>query len=105
MNDLSAQASMPSPHGRASVVCRFCASPRLRRSRLRMQDGWTLLSLRWPVRCMECNKRQPLSWGSARQAKAAGTPHEGLPELDVNWQNFTSGHDPVLRIKKDKGDA
>jgi|GEM_PF-3969289 len=47
------------------ACCQFCPGRVFRRSRLRFSDVRSLLLLRYPVRCMLCNKRQLVTFATA----------------------------------------
>ena len=42
--------------------CRYCPAQAFRRSRLRVDDLKHFLMMRYPVRCLRCSQRQPVSF-------------------------------------------
>jgi hypothetical protein len=48
--------------------CRSCVGRSFRRSRLKVKDMWSLLVLRYPVRCLSCSIRQTVSLPVAARA-------------------------------------
>jgi hypothetical protein len=48
--------------------CISCAGRSFRRSRLKARDVWSLLGLRYPVRCLACSKRQTVPFAVAGRA-------------------------------------
>jgi hypothetical protein len=53
--------------------CVSCAGGSFRRSRLKVGDIWSLLVLRYPVRCLACSKRQTVSLAVAARAASSKT--------------------------------
>jgi hypothetical protein len=44
------------------IQCQFCSGQTFRRSRLRSSDFREILLMRYPVRCLRCSQRQPVSF-------------------------------------------
>lgn len=92
------------PLRKAGLFCRLCGSERLRRSRLRREDGTFMLTLQWPVRCLQCNRRQYVSWLEALRAASARSPHFAVSPTE-SWESYTSDRSPGLRDGGGKRDA
>lgn len=62
--------------------CRLCGSSQFRLSRLRLTDISNLISLHYPVRCLQCNQRGTASlfWvlGHVRKRGNAAQPGRGV---------------------------
>ena len=85
----SAKDPLESLAGPSADRCSHCLSPGMRRSRWRGEDFFRLLLLQWPMRCMECRKRQYGSFAAARRSVAAALAHAGTFKSPETWQDFT----------------
>ena len=75
--------------------CKYCASVGMRRSRWRSGDLGKLLLLQWPMRCMECRKRQYGSFSEARRAVPAAIAHAGTLKAKETWRHYTGRRNPA----------
>ena len=67
----------------------------MRRSRWRSGDLGKLLMLKWPMRCMECRKRQYGTFADARRAVPAAVAHAGDLKAKETWRHYTGRRNPV----------
>jgi hypothetical protein len=67
----------------------------MRRSKWRSEDFWQLFALHWPMRCMECRKRQYGTFASARHAVPAGLAHSGAFKAQQTWRHYTGRRNPA----------
>ncbi len=58
-----------------SVQCKFCPGQSFRRSRLHFYDLIRFLIMRYPVRCLECGRRQTKSFAVARVSVPSHVNH------------------------------
>jgi len=67
------------------MTCPWCKSPNIRTSRFRRRDLPLLFLLRYPIRCLNCNERDYMSFSvawrlhQAETARNAGRPSTPLP--------------------------
>jgi hypothetical protein len=75
-------------HG-VPVQCQFCTGQTFRRSRLRSEDFWQLIFMRYPVRCLRCSQRQGVSFAIAGISGNTITPHSRPIRAQDTWKNWT----------------
>jgi hypothetical protein len=73
-----------------SVPCQFCRGRSFRRSTLRFKDLAVLLLLRYPVRCLQCSKRQSVWLSVARQALPSSVKQLRAPRNAMPWQDWNA---------------
>jgi hypothetical protein len=81
------------------IRCQYCPAQSFRRSRLRLQDLFSILVMRYSVRCLRCGQRQTVNFMVA----ATGVPSSYKQARNMRntetWGEFTaSSVDPVARI-------
>ena len=97
-NEVAERKHLAQPYGKNPVVdenpppgvCRFCGNFGFRRSRLRFADLSRLLTLKLPVRCVRCGKRQYAGLSVASLAHAP-RPEKRTSSRDTgdSWKNWT----------------
>jgi hypothetical protein len=70
--------------------CEFCAGRSFRRSHLQFKDMLPLLLFRYPVRCLLCSKRQPVSLVVAQRALSSKSKQVRTPRSDTPWSGWNS---------------
>jgi hypothetical protein len=68
--------------------CQFCRGRSFRRSTLRFKDLGVLMLLRYPVRCLQCSKRQSVWLSVARQAMPSSVKQLRAPRNAMPWQDW-----------------
>jgi hypothetical protein len=87
------------------IQCQYCSGQTFRRSRLRTEDLWQMILMRYPVRCLRCSQRQMVSFTVAGISLSSLTKHERPVRVEDTWKNWTepssSGPHFVERNKRD----
>ena len=69
----------------AGRTCAFCMGRTFRRSRLKLKDVGSLLTLHYPVRCLSCSKRQSVGLDVARKAVPSTVRQVRAPREETPW--------------------
>ena len=72
-----------------SIQCQYCSGQSFRRSRLRTEDFWQILMMRYPVRCMRCSQRQMVSFTVAGISLSSLTHHPRPVRTEDTWKHWT----------------
>ena len=70
--------------------CEFCAGRSFRRSHLQIKDFLPLLLFRYPVRCLSCSKRQPVSLLVAQRAMPSTVKQVRQSRVETPWSGWNS---------------
>ncbi|MEO6983411.1 MAG: hypothetical protein ABI072_09890 [Edaphobacter sp.] len=71
------------------IQCQYCSGQSFRRSRLRSEDLWQMIFMRYPVRCIRCSQRQMVSFSIAGISLSSLTRHERPTRSQDTWKNWT----------------
>jgi hypothetical protein len=76
--------------GPMPIQCQFCSGQTFRRSRLRAEDFWQVIRMRYPVRCLRCSQRQMVSFTVAGISLSSLTRHDRPVRAQQAWKNWTA---------------
>jgi hypothetical protein len=77
-----------------AIQCQFCIGQSFRRSSLRLEDLTQLFLMRYPVRCLRCNRRQLVSFavaGISLSSKTKPRRRKRNADAATNWTEPISG--------------
>jgi hypothetical protein len=77
-----------------AIQCQFCIGQSFRRSSLRLEDLTQLFLMRYPVRCLRCNRRQLVSFtvaGISLSSKTKPRRRRRTTEIPTGWTEPISG--------------
>lgn len=93
------KTAIVSVSGRAvPIQCQYCSSQSFRRSRLRSEDFWSMLLMRYPVRCLRCNQRQLVSFTVAGISLSSLTHHPRTVRTEDTWKHWTEPSESSTHI-------
>jgi hypothetical protein len=75
--------------GGIAIRCQHCSSQNFRRSALRIEDVVSILTMRYPVRCLRCGERQRVSFAVAGLSVGPGSRVKRAKHPDDTWQRWT----------------
>lgn len=71
------------------IQCQYCSGQSFRRSKLRPEDFWQMVLMRYPVRCMRCSQRQMVSFTVAGLSLSSLTHHPRPVRTEDTWKHWT----------------
>ena len=80
------------------IQCQYCSGQTFRRSRLRSEDFWQMLLMRYPVRCLRCSQRQMVSFTVAGISLSSLTHHPRPVRSDETWKHWTEPSESSTHI-------
>jgi len=75
--------------GPISIQCQYCSGQTFRRSRLRSEDVWQIIFMRYPVRCLRCRQRQFVSFTVAGISISSITRQDRPIHAQDTWKSWT----------------
>jgi hypothetical protein len=92
--------------GAMPIQCQYCSGQSFRRSRLRSEDFWQMVLMRYPVRCLRCSQRQMVSFTIAGISHSSLTKHTRPVRADETWKHWTEPSDsgPHIAIQPPRRD-
>ena len=80
------------------IQCQYCSGQAFRRSRLRSEDFWQMLRMRYPVRCLRCSQRQMVSFTVAGISLSSLTHHPRPARTEDSWKHWTEPSDSSAHV-------
>lgn len=84
--------------GAMPIQCKYCSGQSFRRSRLRSEDFWQIVLMRYPVRCLRCSQRQMVSFTVAGISLSSLTKHTRPVRTEDTWKHWTEPSDSSAHI-------
>jgi len=75
--------------GGVAIRCLYCSSQNFRRSALRIEDLLSILTMRYPVRCLRCGERQAVSFTVAGLSLGPSARVKRMQRPAETWQHWT----------------
>lgn len=90
--------SIGSTRGAMPIQCQYCSGQSFRRSRLRSEDFWQMVLMRYPVRCLRCSQRQMVSFTIAGLSLSSLTKHTRPVRTEETWKHWTESPDSSAHV-------
>lgn len=90
--------SIGATRGTMPIQCQYCSGQSFRRSRLRSDDFWQMVLMRYPVRCLRCSQRQMVSFTVAALSHSSLTKHTRPMRTEETWKHWTESPDSSAHI-------